>query len=830
MRAEARAAGLLLLVAAAALLLAFQAPGDIFLDFGPNDGRYVRGFREDFEVDEPTLIHWTSDRSEVRLPFELRGPYGVTLRFKRHIEEPAELRLFLGGELVETLIVPQQDFSLRTFHWENAEGGPFELDLVTTSADRRPLGVALDWMSVAPSRGLGAVLPTTEALLWMLSWVLSFFLLARIVGASRPVALALGGLVLAALVSMAIVHKLWPVHLALTLGVRAHAVMLVLALVYLFRRRSPQSAFARPLARWAVLFVALGMAVRLFALFHPDFFYPDVRTHSKFVSLLWTEGLSGFLSHHIENQHRHLLGLQYVSGRWVAFPYPPLLYLTIYPLSRLELPVDDWMKLVPTALLAVEGLMVFALAGKLGLSERTSVLAVALHSTARVAAFRLAVASYAALYGHFWDVAFALYLTFSFERLSRPRYGVGLGALAAVSLLSYAGSALVLGLFVPFFCLAVVALRPRPRGAIVAATAVWSLAGAIAAVVSFYAQYLPELFPTLSAASSPGSPHGGLVDFELTPIAALSMAAHRFTLFYAWPYALASLGVLLALVLRRPSSPGPERLAVPLALATSATYLGMNFLRAGLGSTHIFQFSKDDLVILPLVAILVAGLIHRLAAGGTRSRFLAAGLLTGWIVWGGTSLAADVRGRFLRPDYPPATGAVSGGEDDLVSPGPFRPVEGLVRELEQLNFVRRLVRKSGEAEARGERTRKLPETRVAELAIDARAKLVRDPLTIVGVGPVQKYGELVPAETRDQVARAKPFLQNLPHFPQDVVSGAMSQVVVHLLEPVEVEQQQAQRRLVATGASDFGLDLALEVRVVPEPGEMVEVGHELRLS
>jgi hypothetical protein len=790
MKAEARAAGLLLLLATAALLLAYQTPGDVFLDFGPNDGRYVSGFREDFEIDEPTLIHWTRDRAEVRLPFTFRGPYDVTLRLKRHIQEPAELRLFLGDTLVDTLTVAPQDFSLRRVHFENPSGGPFELGLMTTSADPRPLGVALDWMSVEPAHAMGAVLPTPEALVWILSWVLSFYFLPRIVGLSRVAGVASGLAALALFVAMAAAHKLWPVHLALTLGLRAHAVMLLLALVYLWRRRSPGSAFARPLARFAVVLVAAGMTVRLVALFHPDFYYPDVRTHSKFVSLLWTEGWSGFLSHYIENQHRHLLGLQFVDDRWVAFPYPPLLYLSIYPLSRLQLPVDDWMKLVPTALLAVEGLMVFALAAKLGASPKTSLLAVLLHSTARVAAFRLAVASYAALFGHFWDVAFVLYLTIFFDRLSRPAFGAGLGLLAAVSLLSYAGSALVLGLFVPFFCLGLLFLRPRPRSAILGAIAGWSLAGAVAAVGLFYAQYLPELLPRSSTAPSNGPVLGGLVDPRLTPVAALSMAAHRLTLLYAWPYALAAVIALVALFLGRHGRESTlHRLAWPLAAAASLTYLGMNFLRAGLGSTHIFQFSKDDLVVLPLVALLVAGLVRRLASGGVASRLAATGLLAGWIVWGATSLAADARSRFLRPEYPLETvsgtlSKTSGSEDDAVSARTLGLVEGLVGELEELDLVGRLIRHRREPEARGERTGELSEWRAAELNVDARAELARDPLPVGGIRPMQENGELVSAEARDQVDRAEPFLQNLPHLAEDVVSRAMPQVVVHLFESV----------------------------------------------
>jgi hypothetical protein len=89
-----------------ALLLAFQAPGDIFLDFGPNDARYVSGFREDFEIDEPTLIHLVEGPRPVRLPSTC-ALYEVTLRFKRHIEKPAEIRLSRRRG-VETFTAPRR--------------------------------------------------------------------------------------------------------------------------------------------------------------------------------------------------------------------------------------------------------------------------------------------------------------------------------------------------------------------------------------------------------------------------------------------------------------------------------------------------------------------------------------------------------------------------------------------------------------------------------------------------------------------------------------------------------------------------------------------------
>src|SRR3989304_10641308 len=169
-----KAFGLLPPLSVSALLLAFQAPGDIFLDFGPNDAPYVSGFREDFEIDGPTLIHWSKDRARVRLPFYLRSSYEVPLRFKRHIEKPAEIRLFLDGDAVETFTAPRQDFAVRRFRNPRPGGGGFGLGLVSSSEDPRPLGLALDWRSVRPSRGFLSVIPTPPAFVALLSGVAAF--------------------------------------------------------------------------------------------------------------------------------------------------------------------------------------------------------------------------------------------------------------------------------------------------------------------------------------------------------------------------------------------------------------------------------------------------------------------------------------------------------------------------------------------------------------------------------------------------------------------------------------------------------------------------------
>ena len=206
--------------------------------------------------------------------------------------------------------------------------------------------------------------------------------------------------------------------------------------------------------------------------------------------------------------------------------------------------------------------------------------------------------------------------------------------------------ALVLGLFVPAFCLAFVFVseRNRPRTGRLVAVALWSLGGALVAVVAFYWQYVPEILTRSDAAATSSE----LIDVSFTPVAALVMAAHRLNLFYG----VLGFVALAGLYFTRGRLSHP--LAGPLAGAAVATYLGMNFLRAGLGSTHIFQFSKDDLVILPVIVFVLGMLVDGWWRAGTKwGRALSLAVVVGWIAWSGLWFSKDIRGRFIRPDYPP---------------------------------------------------------------------------------------------------------------------------------------------------------------------------------
>jgi hypothetical protein len=649
-------------------LAAYQVPGDIFLAFGPNDYPYVTGFREDFEIDEPTFIHWSGARGRIHLPFLLPSvPFDLRIRYKRHVAIPAEIRVFVGDELVDRFDAPQGDFTVRTLTVDRnpSPWAPVEITLLARSQDPRPLGLALDWLQVVPKQ---PVIPTGIAFVYLLGFVAGLYAFPRLIGFSERAALELGS---AGIIGTAIwisFDKLAPLHAASALGLRYHLAALFVAFVAYLLRHNDNSAFSRPEARWALLAFYLGTLIRLMALFHSEFYYPDVRTHSKFVSLIWTEGLSGFLSDHIANQHRHLLGLQYVGDRWLAFPYPPLLYLTIYPLSLLRLPVDEWMKLVPAILIGIEGLVVFVIAFRLGASARASAAATWFHAFAPLVAFRLTVASYAAMFGHFWDLLVALYLVCFFQKLDRFWVGLGLAGLVSISLLSYAGSALVLGLFVPAFAVTVpIRCKKGNFASLAVRAAFWALVGALTAIALYYVQYIPELVPNwLGGTESATSASSELIELDLTPLAAFRMAVHRINLFYGPLFgALVFFGLLV--VRRKFTHP----LGFPLVFGTLAAFFGLNFLRSGLGETHIFQFTKDDLVLLPLAVIVFGALADGIAQRSRWGKVVAAAFLAGWMVWGCVELVRDVRVRFRRLDYPP-TSAYLFKEFKKCTPDPTR--------------------------------------------------------------------------------------------------------------------------------------------------------------
>jgi hypothetical protein len=329
--ARARAAATLVLALAAwwAPELTGRYARPALLDLGPNDGEYVRGFREDWERDGLTRFHWAGPTAEVRLPLRVIGEgHWLRLRVRRHFIEPSHVRLTIEGRtaaLFDIRADPKTPYRILEFPLPALEGrGPFVLGLQAASENPSPLSLAFDWLELerrGPSARFG-LLPSTRALLVIA--VLAALLAPWLAGLDFRWACAHAAAVLAG-AAWGMHHDVLAAERIVREGAAAYAAVAAVTLGLARGRRARTAlGLASPaVAGVLVLLVLVGLAVRLAIVLHPRFYYPDVRVHAQFAWELGRRGLGVFLQRFTENQFRYSLGLQLVNGHWYALPYPP---------------------------------------------------------------------------------------------------------------------------------------------------------------------------------------------------------------------------------------------------------------------------------------------------------------------------------------------------------------------------------------------------------------------------------------------------------------------------------------------------------------------------
>ena len=91
----------------------------------------------------------------------------------------------------------------------------------------------------------------------------------------------------------------------------------------------------------------------------------------------------------------------------------------------------------------------------------------------------------------------------------------------------------------------------------------------------------------------------------------------------------------------------------------------------------------------------------------------------------------------------------------------------------------------------------------------------------------QDHGELVAADAIGAIGPAQRPAEQLAEAAQYAVAAGMAAPVVDRLELVEVDEEQAQRDLVAQRAGNLPVELLVEGAMVAEPGEGVgqRIGH-----
>ncbi|GMR22070.1 MAG: hypothetical protein BMS9Abin37_0398 [Acidobacteriota bacterium] len=561
-------------------------------DVGPSTGSYLEGFTES-EERVPVTFRWTRERADVALPLAGEGPDAVLqLRYARFLDGNATVRLFVDGE-------PQGVFSARSGRFRTLElpvklrGGPTKITFLVDDPDPERLGIAIDWLRIENSRWRASATVLRPTVL-----LVGVFLLTLALGFSLPRAVGLTALVALFQTGWFACNPFAMVHVHEQLTVIGLSSAALIAAVSLMTRR----------ARSLPLLFLLGYFLKGAVLFHPAYWYPDVRLHRRYVEIL-DIAQGSIVERGIEAQKG--TGTAYprrLGGRNYALPYSPLFYVPFTFLDRDARGLESSMKHVGLLLASVEVLLVYALASYLfgaRVAFAASVLALFLPPLAS----RLLYAQWPTLAGHLLDV---IAIGFAARLVKHPDdrpllWGYGAGVLA--SFLSYISSLFNMSLFA--CCLALVERRRALQLILVVGSA--GLLTISLLYLPFVRSFMTEIVPAVMSGAP--STRSDAIGF--------GAAIGRIPLFYGFGFPVFALG---GLVLSRHNPAAFRTLG-----AYGATFVALLALRAVSGA---FKDLKELVFIGPFIAITTGLSLEALAARGRTGRFAAIAVALGLIAFG----------------------------------------------------------------------------------------------------------------------------------------------------------------------------------------------------
>jgi hypothetical protein len=608
-------AALLVLAPLLAARIGATGPRTVTLNFGPGDAPYIAGFAPQYEIDDKVGTHWTTYHAGVALPLRVQGgPVDLSYRFTRGFGETARVEVSYDGRAVDQFECRGGTVLERKAALGVLPATPVRVGIESDSHERKDRGLKMDWirLTLGPGTrlrlaGWAALAPAVTVALILALHLLAGWPWLRALLLTAPWCLAaVAGLVL----------DPWFTHRLL------RGVPLALALlggagfgVAAWRRRrgalSPESL--RVLAA-----LALGaFLLRALAVNHPDFYYPDLRTHARLVEKVQAEGLGFFVSpsraiweHGVWRTEAH--------GRTYAFPYTPAFHL---PFTLLPVGYDTLLlalKLAAAAVSVVPIVLTWALARRLGVSVLGSALLVLIPTYTS----RLSFAFLPALFGHAFDLALICWLAAHLDQVRAPRIWLAGAAWIAACQLAYVSgvmntAALVLALVL----WALVRRRPVEAGALAA----MGLAAAAIAVALYYRDFLGMVFD-LVPRLAPGAA-GAPSRYPVQPF--WLVAFHRTRDFFdtVYPF-LAAAG--LVLMWREPE---PAATASASASASARRWLLVGWLGAYVlllagraKAPDIFLHGHETLLVTPLVC-LAAGAFLAWLARRSRAAWWTAALL-----------------------------------------------------------------------------------------------------------------------------------------------------------------------------------------------------------
>ena len=589
--------GLHIAAAAVAVLLAGELTrlgGSLFrpavvFDVGPSTADEVDGFTES-EERGPVSFRWTTERATISLPLEaVAGPASLTLRYARFLQGSAEVRVSINGSAPSSFSARSGRFRTMTLPFEPT-GEPIRIDLLVTDPDPARLGIAVDWVRIEGARyrlSANGWIPRLA--------LLGTFLL--VVASGLPLRWAFGtGIAVSGAQAIWLAKSPFAMaHVHAEIGVTGLVFAGLVALVVRERRW--------PAALVPLLFL-LGLWLKGAALFHPSYFYPDVRLHRRHLeAFVAAEGNlveRGIAAQKAANTAYPRL----VAGRAYVFPYSPLFYLPFTLLDRDPRGIEAAMKHAGLILAALEVPLVFLL-GRFLLGTPAAVWAALLTVFLPPSTSRLLYAQWPTLAGHLLDLAA---LSLAARMAAAPaarRHLLQYGAAGLASCLTYVSSVVNLSCFTLSL-----ALLDRQRA--LRLLSMWAgilLATVLLLYLPFAKLFFSEILPSMLRGGAEASPGAGVRD-----------TLRHVEIFYGLGYPALALAGLARLRQR-----GDEA-AFRFLAAFGASFLGLLLLRTAFG---MFKDLKDLLYVGPFVALTTAVGLETLAARGRPGRVAAGAIAIG---------------------------------------------------------------------------------------------------------------------------------------------------------------------------------------------------------
>lgn len=616
MKARTAALDLLLATALAGLptiAALFGAPGPVRVHFnlGPGDAPYLTGFLPEYEIYDRVATQWSTRSAVIRLPIAVEGgPLELAYRLGRHLPDAGVADVTLGGREVDHFPL-RQGFDERRISLGALPPTPVEWGLHVEAGDADRRGADLDWVRLDTGKGARVTLaggarwraPLLVAIVFLVLRAAGWRSLAA-AGVTLPLSLAAAG---------GLRTDPWLVHRLLTwlpewLAVLGFAGAAAGRALQAAGRAAPQAV------RNVVALSVAAFLMRGLALNHPDFYYPDLRSHVQLAQVVRAAGLN-FLRAPATYILRHGVWSREIAGRRYAFPYTPAFHA---PLALSRLGYDDLItaaKLADVTWSVVPVVAVASLAATLG----ASALGAALLLFVPIYGHHLSVVYLAAVFGHAVDISVLAWLARRLDKIETWAVWLGGAALVALSELAYVGATTILPVFIAALAAADWAVVRRPRRA--AAILAFGLAGSALAFGLYYRDFLGVVIEVARLKASGGAL---VASGDALPAGFLETALGSVGRFFPAPWAILGL-IGLVLLLKR----GPGR-AFLVAWAVSYVLLLLGRAKVPL----FFQHPHEALFVAPLVCLGAGQVVTELWARGGWLRALGVALLALLVVAG----------------------------------------------------------------------------------------------------------------------------------------------------------------------------------------------------